>query len=176
MTSSTFFLVCLQALLIQNAFSQLVQPLVNYGNFLGDTGTDLNLIAASNAVGGINGYLGNGGLINNAIDVNTIGYNGVGLGNSLSGLNNAGLGVVGLGYGSGLGVQNVAATSQVPVTGPFTATGNAELVVGGDFDVIGQTAIGGQIPVIGSVTFSGQVPASGVVSVAGNCGCSNVPL
>ncbi|CAG9794194.1 unnamed protein product [Diatraea saccharalis] len=108
-----------------------------------------------------------------------VGNIGLGLGNAglaVGGLNNAGLGIAGLGYGAGLGVQNVAATSQVPVTGPFTASGNAELVVGGDFGVGGQAVVGGQIPVLGAVGFSGQIPASGVVSIAGNCGCSTVPL
>ncbi|CAG9794202.1 unnamed protein product [Diatraea saccharalis] len=189
MTSSTSFLVCLQALLIQNAYSQI---LTNLGNYLGNNGVELvtggigvnglgvNSLGINNiGFGGLGTYNGLAVSESNNIGLNGLGIGNIGLGNAglaVSGLNNAGLGVAGLGYGTGLGVQNVAATSQVPVTGPFTASGNAELVVGGDFGAGGQAVVGGQIPVLGAVGFTGQIPASGVVSIAGNCGCSSVPL
>ncbi|RVE53663.1 hypothetical protein evm_001804 [Chilo suppressalis] len=205
MPGSTFLLICLQALLIQNAYSQFL----NYGN-LGLTGVDFDVQATSSARAGLEGYLGNGGLINypgtgnlglsglglaNAavggglVGLNGLGVSNVGLGvsniglNQLSlgnagvtaaGLSNAGLALGGIGYG--VGVPNVAATSGIPVTGPFTANGEAELVVGGDFAVGGQAVVGGQIPVLGAVSFNGAIPASGVVSIAGNCGCSRIPL
>ncbi|RVE42350.1 hypothetical protein evm_012971 [Chilo suppressalis] len=192
MSSSTFFLICLQAFIIQNACSQYL----NYGNF-GLTGVDFDVQASSSALAGVSGYLGNGGLINNNLGVTNLGLSGIGLSNAAvgslgvsniglnglslgnagvtaAGLSNAGVALGGIGYGAG--VPNVAATSGIPVTGPFTASGNAELVVGGDFGVGGQAVVGGQIPVLGAVGFSGSLPASGVVSIAGNCGCSRIPL
>ncbi|RVE48847.1 hypothetical protein evm_006497 [Chilo suppressalis] len=190
MSSSYLFVVVLQALLIQNAYSQLN---LNYGNY-GFTGVDFDVQATSSATGALNGYLGNSGLINypanlgvsglnlanaaaGGVGISNIGLNGLGLGNAgvtAAGLNNAGVALGSFGYSAG--VPNVAATSGIPVTGPFTATGNAELAVGGDFGVGGQAVIGGQIPVLGAVSFSGPIPASGVVSIAGNCGCSSLPL
>ncbi|RVE42352.1 hypothetical protein evm_012973 [Chilo suppressalis] len=202
MSASGFFLICLQALLIQNAYSQYL----NFNN-LGLTGVDFDVQATSSAAASLEGYLGNGGLINlpggaanlglsglglanaavgglgvsniglNGLGVSNIGLNGLSLGNAgvtAAGLSNAGVALGGIGYGAG--VPNVAATSGVPVTGPFIASGNAELAVGGDFSVGGQAVVGGQIPVLGAVSFSGGLPASGVVSIAGNCGCSRVPL
>ncbi|RVE42357.1 hypothetical protein evm_012978 [Chilo suppressalis] len=157
-------LICLQALLIQHAYCQLV----SYGS-----NTDLNVDATNSVSASLNGY--NVGLPNTGYGISNIALTGLeNAGYAVTGLSNAGVALSGVGYGAG--VPNVAATSGVPVTGPFTATGNAEMAVSGDFEVTGQTVVGGQIPVIGSVTFSGQIPARGVVSAAGNCGCSNVPL
>ncbi|CAG9794208.1 unnamed protein product [Diatraea saccharalis] len=162
---------------VLNVYSQVLS------NYLGNGGVVNGLSLGSLGANNLGLGFGNAGLT--VSEANNIGLNGLGIGNIGFGLGNAGLavsglntglGVAGLGYGAGLGVQNVAATSQVPVTGPFTASGNAELVVGGDFGVGGQAVIGGQIPVLGAVGFSGQIPASGVVSIAGNCGCSSYPL
>ncbi|CAG9784775.1 unnamed protein product [Diatraea saccharalis] len=136
---------------------------------IGLSNAGVNSLNLNNIAGVTSASLNNAGV--SSIGLNNAGISGISV-------NNAGL--VGAGIGSsslaGVGVQNVAANAAVPVTGPFTATGNAELAVGGEFNAGGTAVIGGQIPVLGAVSFTGQIPASGVVSIAGNCGCSNVPL
>ncbi|KAL0809582.1 hypothetical protein ABMA28_011115 [Loxostege sticticalis] len=109
--------------------------------------------------------VGNIGLVETGLNsIGNTNYNNLlGTGNSFSRF----------GSGSSVGVPDVSAYAQLPVTGQYGGTGTGELTAAGEFTASGNTVVTGQVPVIGTVRFSGSIPASGVVSIAGNCGCAN---
>ncbi|CAK1548922.1 unnamed protein product [Leptosia nina] len=55
----------------------------------------------------------------------------------------------------------------------YGGEGVGDVAVAGEMPVAGTTMVAGQVPILGAVRFAGDLPAGGVVTIAGSCGCGN---
>ncbi|XP_047038466.1 chorion class A protein Ld12-like [Helicoverpa zea] len=157
MSSFTVLLLCIQACLVQNVFSQCL------GAYAPATIIAPAALSTAAPCGSGLGY--GAGLAGLAYP--TAGLAGAGLAGPFglaSGLGYDGLAYPGAaGYGSG-----VAA---------YGGAGEGNVAVAGELPVAGNTALYGQVPIMGAVSFSGPVAAAGSVSISGQCACGcNAPL
>ncbi|CAH2084032.1 unnamed protein product [Euphydryas editha] len=141
MTLLAFLVLCVQACLVQNAFSQYLGPARYDGLLPGSIGP-----------------LGAG-----------CGSPGYGLGAELIAPGITGY-PAGAAYGLGAEFIAPGITT-FPAAAAYGGAGVGDVAVAGEMPVAGTTLVAGQVPILGAVRFAGELPAAGTVSIAGNCGC-----
>ncbi|XP_069364111.1 chorion class CA protein ERA.1-like [Maniola hyperantus] len=149
MSPFAFLLLCVQACLVQNVFSQYLGagPL-GYGPGIGP-GISLAPGLAPGLVPGLAPGLAPCGL-------------GAGLAAAPFGVTPMAVELGGLGVG--------LAPAAIEL-GAYGGAGIGDVAVVGEMPVAGTTLVAGQVPILGAVRFAGDLPAAGTVTITGSCGC-----
>ncbi|XP_031770307.2 chorion class A protein Ld12-like [Galleria mellonella] len=192
MSTFAFLLLCIQACLIQNVYSQYLakggarEVAVEKTTVVDSVEVDRGYGLAKGAGWGPGyGYgpagLGLAGANVGAIGVERVGLGPVGLGavglppygwEAEYGLGGAVIGAAGHGIaGAKIGAIGLPAPPVPVVNTGYGGVGNGVVEAFADLPVFGTALLGGQVPVLGAVEFAGILPATGAVSISGNCGC-----